>query len=301
MAIGVIGVGAMGMGVVESLLRSGNKTFVRDIVPERMTAAEKMGAVSCSSVAQLARAVDFVIILVVNAEQVDEVLFGAGGAASVLSKDSVVILSSTVAPDYVEVLAPRLAALQLKLLDAPVSGGPARAAAGTMTIMAAGAPEAYRRCAGLLASISGKVFHLGDTPGTASKMKLVNNLLAGVNLVAAAEAMALAIRIDLDPQMVFDVITESSGSSWVFQDRMARVLEGDYEPRAALPILTKDLGLALALAKRGNFRALLGTVAHQVFSNSSQSVFGAEDDAAVIKYYQSITKISLPGRTRKDQ
>ena len=301
MAIGVIGVGAMGMGVVESLSRNGNKTYVRDIVPERMIAAEKMGAVSCSSAAQLARAVDIVVILVVNAEQVEEVLFGADGAAPALSKGSVVILSSTLAPDYVEALAPRLAALQLKLLDAPVSGGPARAAAGTMTVMAAGAPDAYQRCTGLLANISGKVFHLGDIPGTASKMKLVNNLLAGVNLVAAAEAMALAIRIDLDPQMVFDVVKESSGASWVFQDRMARVLNGDYEPRAALPILTKDLGLALDLAKQRNFPALLGTLAHQVFSTSSQSAFGAEDDAAVIKYYQSVAAINLPGRTRKDQ
>ena len=297
MAIGVIGIGAMGMGVVESLLRTGIKTYVRDIVPERMIAAEKMGVVSCSSAAQLARAVDIVIILVVNAEQVEEVLFGAEGAAPALAKGSVVILSSTLAPDYVEALAPRLAALQLKLLDAPVSGGPARAAAGTMTIMAAGVPDAYQRCIGLLANISGKVFHLGDIPGAASKMKLVNNLLAGVNLVAAAEAMALAIRIDLDPQMVFDVVKESSGASWVFQDRMARVLDGDYEPRAALPILTKDLGLALDLAKHRNFPALLGALAHQVFSTSSQSAFGAEDDAAIIKYYQSLTEISLPKTT----
>ena len=182
MAIGVIGVGAMGMGVVQSLLRSGNKTYVRDIVPERMIAAEKIGAVSFSSPAQLARAVEFVIILVVNAEQVEEVLFGANGAAAALSKGSVVILSCTLAPSYVEALAPRLAALQLKLIDAPVSGGPARAAAGTMTVMAAGAPDAYLRCTGLLANISAKLFHLGDIPGAASKMKLVNNLLAGASI-----------------------------------------------------------------------------------------------------------------------
>jgi L-threonate 2-dehydrogenase len=298
MSIGVIGVGAMGIGVVETLLRAGHKTYARDVVAERVAQAATLGAVPCASPAAMAREVDVIIILVVNATQVEEVLFGTEGAAPVLRKGSVVILSSTLAPDYVEALAPRLAALQLGLLDAPVSGGPARAAAGTMTIMVAGAADACQRCAPLLESISGKSFHLGDVPGTASKMKLVNNLLAGVNLVAAAEAMALAIRMDLAPQMVFDVVNGSSGASWVFQDRMARVLADDYEPRAALPILTKDLGLLLDMAKQKNFPALLGAAAHQVFSSASQSAFGAEDDAAVIKYYQSVAKINLPNRTR---
>lgn len=298
MSIGVVGVGAMGMGVVGTLLRAGHKIYARDVIVERMLQAETLGAIPCASPAAMAREVDEIIILVVNAAQVEEVLFGTEGAAPALSKGSVVILSSTLAPDYVEALGPRLAALQLSLLDAPVSGGPARAAAGTTTIMVAGELDAYQRCARLLESISSKVFHLGDVPGTASKMKLVNNLLAGVNLVAAAEAMALAIRIGLDPQAVFDVVNVSSGASWMFQDRMARVLANDYEPRAALPILTKDLGLLLDLAKDKNFPARLGAAAHQVFSSASQSSYGAEDDAAIIKFYQALAEISLPKGTR---
>ena len=167
MSIGVVGVGAMGMGVVGTLLCAGHKIYARDVIVERMLQAETLGAIPCASPAAMAREVDEIIILVVNAAQVEEVLFGTEGAAPALSKGSVVILSSTLAPDYVEALGPRLAALQLSLLDAPVSGGPARAAAGTTTIMVAGELDAYQRCARLLESISSKVFHLGDVPGTA--------------------------------------------------------------------------------------------------------------------------------------
>ncbi len=284
----------MGMGVAESLLRAGYVTYVRDIVADRMSDAEKLGAIPCSSPAAMARDVEAVVILVVDAAQVEEVLFGVDGAAAVLAAGSTVIVSSTLAPDYVETLASRLAERQLRMLDAPVSGGPMRARAGTMTVMVAGETDAYQRYADLLAKISGKVFYVGSIAGTASKVKLVNNLLAGVNLVASAEAMALAIRLGLNPRTVFDVVNESSGASWIFQDRVARVLAGDYEPRAALPILTKDLSLSLDLARRSDFPLPLGKVAHQVFAASAAAPFGAEDDAAVIKYYQALTGICLP-------
>jgi L-threonate 2-dehydrogenase len=160
--------------------------------------------------------------------------------------------------------------------------------------MVAGDPVAYRRYAELLTKISGKIFHLGDQVGTASKVKLVNNLLAGVNLVASAEAMALAIRLGLDPQMIFDVVNQSSGASWMFKDRMARVIAGDYAPRAALPILTKDLGLCLAMASENEFPMPVGEVARRIFTESSAATFGAEDDAAIIKYYQTLSNIKLP-------
>ena len=296
-AVGVIGVGAMGLGVVESLRRGGYTTYVHDIVAERMQLAEKFGAMSCASPAALARSAQVIILLVVNAEQVDAVLFGKQGVAASLGQGDIVIASSTLDPKYVASLATRLAAQQIMLLDAPVSGGPARAAAGTMTMMVSGEKSAHERCATLLSNICGKVFQVGAEAGLASKVKLVNNLLAGINLAASAEAMALAIQLGIDAKLIFDVVNESSGASWVFRDRMARVLEGDYEPRAALPILTKDLSLALALAEGEKFPLPLGQAAHEIFSASSRSVFGTEDDAALIKYYQSLSGIELPKAT----
>ena len=296
MAIGVIGVGAMGLGVVESLRRAGRETFVCDIVAQRMALAEQFGAIACASPADVSRNAQIVILLVVNAKQIDTVLFGEQGAMETLTKESVVVVSSTLAPNYVETLAQRMAQQQIMMLDAPVSGGPARAAAGTMTMMVAGEPSIYRCCANILTAITGHVFEIGTQPGMASKMKLVNNLLAGVNVAAAAEAMALAIRIGLDPRMVFDVVNESSGASWMFRDRMARVLQGDFAPRAALPILTKDLGLAADLAKETEFPLTIGTRAHEIFSAASSAAYGAEDDAALIKYYQALTGIKLPAK-----
>ena len=294
MTIGVIGAGAMGLGVVESLRHSGYETYVRDIVPERMALAEKFGAKPCTLSAEVARNAQIIIVLVVNAEQVETVLFGEDGAIPQLNSKSVVVVSSTLAPSYVEDLAKRLAQKHIAMLDAPVSGGPAKAAAGTMTMMVAGDAVAFERCKEVFAAITGSVFNIGAQPGMASKLKLVNNLLAGVNVAAAAEAMALAIRVGLDPRMVFDVVNESSGASWMFRDRMARVLQGDYAPRAALPILTKDLGLATDLASENEFPLTIGRHVHEIFSAASKASYGDEDDAALIKYYQALTGISLP-------
>ncbi len=294
-AIGVIGIGAMGLGVVESLRRSGYEVYVRDIVAERMSLAEKLGAMPCTSPAEVARHAQIVILLVVNAEQVETVLFGDDGVITNLGSESVIVVSSTLAPSYVEGLAKRLMQKYILMLDAPVSGGPARAAAGTMTMMLSGDPIAYARCEEVFAAITGNLFKIGSQAGMASKMKLVNNLLAGVNVAAAAEAMALAIRVGLDPRMAFDVVNESSGASWMFRDRMARVLQGDYAPRAAIPILTKDLGLAANLADENEFPLAIGQHIHEIFSAASNASYGDEDDAALIKYFQALTGISLPG------
>lgn len=285
----------MGLGVVEALRRSGYETLVRDIIPERMTLAEQFGAIRCSTPADVARHAQIVILLVVNAEQVEAVLFGEGGAISSLNSESVVVVSSTLAPSFVEALAKRLAQKNIYMLDAPVSGGPARAAAGTVTMMASGDPIAFRRCKEVFAALTGNLFEIGPQIGMASKMKLVNNLLAGVNVAAAAEAMALAIRVGLEPRMVFDVVNESSGASWMFRDRMERVLQGDYAPRAALPILAKDLGLAADLAGENKFPLAIGHRVHDIFSAASKASYGDEDDAALIKYYQALIGISLPG------
>ncbi len=293
-AIGVIGIGAMGLGVVESLRRSGYETYVRDIVPERVRLAEKFGAKRCTSSAEVSRHAQIVIVLVVNADQVDAVLFGEDGAITNLNTESVVVISSTLAPNYVESLAKRLAQKNIVMLDAPVSGGPARAAAGTMTMMLSGAQLAYHRCKEVFAAITGNVFDIGAQPGMASKMKLVNNLLAGVNVAAAAEAMAFGIRVGLDPSVVFDVVNASSGASWMFRDRMARVLQGDYSPRAAIPILTKDLGLANDLATENAFPLTIGRHVHEIFSAATEAPYGDEDDAALVKYYQAVTGITLP-------
>lgn len=281
--VGVIGTGAMGGGVVQSLVRADIVTVARDIRAEAQALAVRNGAAPSTSAADLARTCDTVIVLVVDAAEVETVLFGAEGATTTLAPRGVVLLCSTVDPEYAAALAPRLATQGIKLLDAPVSGGPAKAAAGTMTMMVSGDAEALDRVRPVLAAITGRLFALGPRAGDASTCKVVNNLLAAANLAAGAEAMALARRAGLDLRQVFDVIGASSGASWILADRMARALADDYEPRAATKILAKDIGIAVALAKRYGVDAVLARAAQEAFADAIGAGYAECDDAVLVK------------------
>ncbi len=290
--IGVIGAGAMGMGVVRSLLRAGFRTFVRDIRPGAEREAATFGARPCPSPAELAAACEITIVLVVDAAQVETVLFGPDGAVAALPPGGIVLLASTVDPDFVAALGPRVATVGGMLVDAPVSGGPARAADGTMTMMVAGGDAALDRCAALFEAIAGRVFRVGTQPGDAAKFKIVNNLLAAVNLAAGAEALALAAKAGLDPRLVVDVVNASSGASWIFADRMPRALAGDYAPRAAARILTKDVGIAVDLAARLGIAAPLAGAARTAFAAAVAAGLGEADDAVIYRWNRRQASLS---------
>jgi len=283
-SVGIIGVGAMGMGVVASLLRGGFPTHARDIRPEAQQEAASRGATVHPDAAGLARGCDIAIVLVVDAAQVDDVFFGAGGAANAFRPGAIAVVSSTVAPDYVSALSDRLAAHGVRLVDAPVSGGPRRAADGIMTMMVAGDAASLARCEPVFGAMAGRLFRVGSAAGDAAKFKLVNNLLAAVNLAAGAEALALAVRAGLDPQQVVEVVNASSGGSWIFADRMPRVLAGDFAPRAAGRILAKDVTLAAEFAARVGADATFANAARAAFQGMVDAGYGDEDDAALFKY-----------------
>jgi 3-hydroxyisobutyrate dehydrogenase-like beta-hydroxyacid dehydrogenase len=284
---GVVGTGAMGMGVVRSLRRHGLATFARDIRPEAQREAAALGARTTDSAAALAAQVDVAILLVVDDRQIDEVLFGPAGAADAFRPGAIVVVSSTVDPLYVAALAPKLAARNLRLVDAPVSGGPARAADGTMTMMASGAADALAACAGLFERIAGRVFVVGERPGDAATFKIVNNLLAGANLAAGAEALALAQRAGIDPVRALEVINASSGASWIVADRMARELAGDRGVRAAAKILAKDVGIAASLAQRLGAPDAFARTARDAFRAAIDAGYGEEDDAALLRFFSA--------------
>jgi len=294
MKVAVIGLGSMGIGVAASLLRAGHEVRGFDVRAEAGAALAKLGGTACASPAEAARGAQVAIVLVVNAAQVDDALFGAAGAAAEMAPGSVVLQSATVPPDYPEALGRRLAESSLLLVDAPVSGGAAGALSGKLTIMASGAPEAFAACEPVLAAIAAKVYRLGDRPGPGSQVKLVNQLLAGAHIAVAAEAMALAIRLGADPRAVYEVITNSAGGSWMFQNRMAHVLDGDYAPRSAVNIFVKDLGIVLEAAKKNLFPTPMAATAHQLFTMAAARGLGGEDDAAVIKVFSALAGIELP-------
>ena len=284
----------MGLGVARSLMRAGFPVHACDVRPNVLATIAAEGATPHPTPAALAPEVDTVIVLVVNADQTDAVLFGADGAALHLKKGTVVIASSTVPPHFAEDLGALGAALGLRHLDAPVSGGAARAATGEMTIMASGTPDTFAAVEDVLAAIAAKVYRLGDASGMGSKVKMINQLLAGVHIAAATEAMALGIRAGIDPATLYEVISNSAGASWMFQNRVPHILSGDYTPLSAVNIFVKDLGIVLDSARKFTFPLPLTSAAHQMYLATSASGLGGEDDSAVIKMFQKLTGIELP-------
>ena len=293
-SIGVIGPGAMGLGITQSLLRAGFRVLVRDVNPERNRLASEAGAVICDSAAAIARAANIIVTVVVDAAQTRDVCFGADGICETMPARGIVIVCSTIAPEDMVAIARDLAARNILMLDAPISGGPARAAAGTISMMIAGPQSALTQCDAVLQAMSDKRFVISHTAGDGARMKLVNNLMAGINLVAAAEAFSLGIKAGLDPQKIYDVVMASSGQSWMAGDRMKRIIEGDRTVTAAVPILTKDVGLAMDFAKSLKFPLAVGGQAHQIFLATLALGHANEDDNAVIRYYQALTGIELP-------
>jgi 3-hydroxyisobutyrate dehydrogenase len=278
----------MGLGVARSLLRAGFRVHACDVRDEVLRAFAAEGGIACATPADLGAQCDVVVTLVVNAAQTETVLFGEQGAAARMKPGSVVIASATVAPDFAVQLGERLEAAGLLMLDAPVSGGAARAASGEMTMMTSGPAAAYAACEDVLEAMAGKVYRLGEQYGAGSKVKIINQLLAGVH-IAAAEAMALGLREGVDPDALYDVITHSAGNSWMFENRVPHILNGDYTPLSAVDIFVKDLGLVLDTARRSKFPLPLSATAHQMFMSASSAGHGGEDDSAVIKTFPGIT------------
>jgi 3-hydroxyisobutyrate dehydrogenase len=286
--VGLIGLGAMGSGMAGSLRRYGCTVHVCDVRFDAAQAFAAQGGVACASPAELAAHCKVIVSVVVNAAQTEAVLFGEQGCASAMAPGSVFVMCSTVDPNWSIALEARLAKLGILYVDAPISGGAAKAASGQMTMMTAATPEAYAAVGPLLDAMASNVYRLGDKAGAGSKVKIINQLLAGVHIAAAAEAMALGLREGVDAAALYDVITHSAGNSWMFENRMAHVLAGDYTPLSAVDIFVKDLGLVLDVARATKFPLPLSSTAHQMFMQASTAGFAREDDSAVIKIFPGI-------------
>ncbi|MEO7548892.1 MAG: NAD(P)-dependent oxidoreductase [Ramlibacter sp.] len=281
--IGMVGVGNMGGAMALRLLSRGWPVQVCDIDPGKTRVLETFGASVHATPAQAAMNTVATIICVVDADQTDAVLFGPQGAAAALQPGQVVLLCPTIAPADVERFAGRLAARGIDAVDAPMSGGPARARDGSMSLMVACPDAVFERCRPLIESLSNQVLRISARPGDGARTKLVNNLLAGINLAGAAEAMALAQRLGLDLARTLDVIERSSGQSWIGSDRMRRAIAGDYAPRAHVTLLHKDTGLALQAGRAAGFTGPLGTGAHAVFNRAVDAGLAGRDDAVLFQ------------------
>ena len=292
--VGVIGLGSMGMGAALNLVRSGHAVSGCDVRAEAGAELEAAGGSSVFVPGALPPDLEALIVFVVNAVQAEQVLFGPDSALPRIAPDGVVLCCTTVAPEAARQMAGRIASAKLLFLDAPVSGGAVGARGGSMTVMASGSPAAFRRARPVLDAIAGRVWELGDEPGVGSTVKMVNQLLAGVHIATAAEAMALGIRAGADPQTLFDVISTSAGSSWMFQNRVPHILAGDDTPLSSVNIFVKDLGIVLDQARALTFPLPMASAAHQLFLAASAAGHGGRDDAFVIRVWEALAGITLP-------
>ncbi|HEY0420837.1 MAG TPA: L-threonate dehydrogenase [Acetobacteraceae bacterium] len=296
MKIGVIGLGTMGMGAALNLLKHGHEVHGCELREAARAELQAAGGVAVDSPALLPEGLEVLIVFVVNAAQADSVLFGPEGCAARLPEGAVVLMCTTLAPEAARTLDARLAERGVLMLDAPVSGGAVGARAGSMTVMASGPAAAFDKAAPVLEAIAGKVWRLGEAAGIGSTVKMVNQLLAGVHIATAAEAMALGIRAGADPRTLFEVISSSAGSSWMWQNRVPHILDGDDTPLSAVNIFVKDLGIVLDQARALTFPLPMASAAHQLFLAAAAAGHGGRDDAFVIRFWEALAGISLPGK-----
>ncbi len=300
MKVGVIGLGNMGMGAAMNLLNKGHTVTGCELRAETRAAFAAAGGKVVDAPNALPADLEAVVVFVINAAQTEQVLFGDAGCLARMAKGGVVLCCATVAPEAARALGHKIEQAGFLMLDSPVSGGSTGAKAGTMTVMGSGSDAAFAKAAPVLEAISTKVWRLGDAIGVGSTVKMVNQLLAGVHIATAAEALALGIRAGADPTTLYQVISESAGSSWMWQNRVPHILDGDDTPSSAVNIFVKDLGIVLDQARALTFPLPLAAAAHQLFLAAAASGQGLKDDAFVIRVYQALTGIDLPQKPAPD-
>ncbi len=293
--VAVIGLGAMGYGMALSLLKAGFTVTGYDLVAARLAKFTEDGGRIAQTPAEAAKDADIVVSVVVNAQQTEAVLFGEAGAVAAMPAGAVVVSAATMDPAVARRLAERVEKDGKLYLDAPISGGAKRAAEGALTILASGSRAAFAKARPALDAMAAKLYELGEQAGQGAAFKMVNQLLAGVHIAAACEAITFAARHGLDLAKVYEVITASAGNSWMFENRMPHVLEGDYTPKSAVDIFVKDLGIVQDMARTARFPTPVAAAALQMFLAASGSGLGRDDDSSVARIYAGLSGASLPG------
>ena len=288
-SVGIVGLGSMGLGMARNALKAGLPVKGFDVFEASRQRFAEAGGEAVDSAAAAARDIDVLLLMVVNAQQVRDALFGEGGAIAAARPGTVVMLCSTIAPKDAREIGARLTALGHLPLDAPVSGGKVGADAGELTIMASGPRAAFDKADALISAIAGTVYEVGEEPGLGATYKVVHQLAAGVHLAAAAEVMALGAKAGCDSDTLFDIVSNATGRSWMFMDRVPHMLDDDFNPRSMVDIFVKDLGLVIETGSDTRTPLPIAAAAHQLFLAASSMGHGRLDDSAVVKVYESAT------------
>ena len=287
----VVGLGSMGFGIAHSLIRAGYSVYGQDKNLKQQKRLIEEGGYDKNIPFNDLQAV---IIVVLNEKQTREIIFGQNGISEKLKKNSLIMVCTTVAPDFAKEMASSCNDKGLLYLDAPISGGSKKSAEGKLSYMISGSPKAFEVAKPILDCTSETVFEFGEHVGSGSAMKAVNQMLAGVHIAAMAEAITFGITQGIDPKRFLEVISKCAGTSWMLENRTPHIIDNDYSPKSSINIWPKDLGIVLDIAKNSNFSAPLTAAALQQFISAAGSGLGQEDDAAVAKIYARNAGIKLP-------
>ena len=290
----IIGLGSMGYGIASSILRAGHYSYGFDVTAAAVERFVSEGGAT-GDLQTIAASADTVVVVVLNALQTESVLFGENGVVDSMKSGACVIACATVPPEFAKEMAARCEEHGVHYLDAPISGGSVKAAAGQLSVMASGTAEAFAAAKPALDAMAETVFELGDAAGAGSAMKAVNQLLAGVHIATMAEALTFGMTQGVAPEKFVEVISQCAGTSWMLENRAPHIVAGDYTPHSSVDIWPKDLGIVMDIAKSSKFSAPITAAALQQFVAASGSGLGQEDDAAVAKVYARNAGINLPG------
>jgi putative dehydrogenase len=290
--VGFIGLGNMGAGMATNLLEHGFPLVVYDVRAEAVERMIAKGADAAEGPRALGERVDTVVVMVLNFPQMEEVILGADGVASTLKPGATVIGSSTISPNQARSLGAALAERRIKYVDAPVSGGKARATDGTLTIMVGADEEVFAAQQPVLAAMSANLYHCGPI-GTGQTAKMCNQLMAGVTLAATAECLALGAAAGIDLRRLYEIITHGTGDGWMFRNRADRMMAGDFETRGRLEIFLKDLGIVLESADQQHLPLLVTSAARQLMTMAAAEGYATEDDSAVVKVLEKFSGVSV--------
>ena len=289
----VIGLGSMGFGIASSLIKNGHEVYGLDKDKKHTDRLQKAGGKN-EELSKICKIVDVVVIVVLNSIQTEQILFGKHGIVEQLNKETLIIVCTTVSPQFAREMAEKCNQYHIHYLDAPMSGGSVKSENGQLSYMVSGSKLALQKAHLILEATAEKVFQLGEEPGKGSAMKSVNQMLAGIHISAMAEALTFGITQGIEPEKFLEVISKCAGTSWMLENRAPHIIDNDYTPKSSINIWPKDLGIVLDIAKNSNFSAPLTAIAMQQFVAAAGSGLANEDDAAVAKVYAKNAGINLP-------
>ncbi len=286
--VSVVGLGAMGLPMAQCLVKAGFDVTGFDLNAGALESLKASGGQIAGSAGAAAESCDVLLLMVVNADQAEAVLFSDDGGLNGLTQGKIVIASCTMPPERAKALGDRLAGFSVGMLDAPVSGGVVGATSGTLTIMAAGPDTVFEAAGPVLDAVGKAVYHVGTEHGQGSTVKLINQLMCGVHIATAAEALSLGAHAGVDPKVILEVVGNAAGASWMLNDRGPRMLEGSPDVKSAVDIFVKDVGIVLDFGREQRFPLPLSAATHQMFLAASGAGLGREDDSQVIRVYEAM-------------